>query len=40
MEALRRSLGQAPAAPRRAETHKAPAKPPGRRPAAPKKKRA
>jgi DNA end-binding protein Ku len=39
MEALRRSLGQAPA-PRRAETHKAPAKPAGRRPAAAKKKRA
>ncbi len=37
MEALRRSLGQAPAAPRRAETHKAP---PGRRPPAAKKKRA
>jgi DNA end-binding protein Ku len=39
MDALRRSLGQAPA-PRRAEAHKAPAKPAGRRPAATKKKRA
>jgi DNA end-binding protein Ku len=39
MDALRRSLGQAPA-PRRAEGNKAAAKPAGRRPPATKKKRA
>jgi DNA end-binding protein Ku len=39
MEALRRSLGQAPT-PRRAEARKTPAKPAGRRPPASKKKRA